>query len=128
MPDLFVPNLLFTSAPRKEGNKWCVELGWPNGNLEHVLDFDSDVDAKAWVKDNSSAWLRKRLVSYPIAYPQTERRKWDNIVTIRSRSLRPSAHWIYANAVAQRHPRTAVQLAVLKRGTGAKICIPTRSV
>jgi hypothetical protein len=33
-----------------------------------------------------------RLACFDTAYPQTQRRKWDNIVSRMSRSLRPSAH------------------------------------
>jgi hypothetical protein len=51
----------FVVLPSKAGGgKHNVWLEWPNGDREQIGDgFDTEVEAKLWVKNDSEAWLAK---------------------------------------------------------------------
>ena len=61
MIDLPVTKLAFTSRPLKSSKKWWLDLVWPDGRAEHVQDFESEAEAKAWIENKSQFWLRKQL-------------------------------------------------------------------
>jgi hypothetical protein len=41
------------------GGKHIVWLYWPDGDVQQVDDFDSEADAKLWIKNDFEAWLKK---------------------------------------------------------------------
>ena len=44
-----------------DGDRWSVEAEWPDGTIELVDTFKTQLDATNWIKTLSEAWLRERV-------------------------------------------------------------------
>ena len=40
-------------------SEWCVAVEWPNGKVQHVNGFDSEVQANGWIRTEGPAWVAK---------------------------------------------------------------------
>jgi hypothetical protein len=43
-----------------DGQRWTVEVEWPDGTIEQVNEFQQHSDATDWISDQSQAWLQDR--------------------------------------------------------------------
>jgi arylsulfatase A-like enzyme len=42
-----------------DGERWHVEVEWPDGTIEQIDAFKADLEGVNWVRSQSEAWLRE---------------------------------------------------------------------
>jgi hypothetical protein len=47
----------FEPQPMESGTDWRVRVTWPDGEVEYILGFQAEAEAKDWIKTNSRQWL-----------------------------------------------------------------------
>jgi hypothetical protein len=43
-----------------DGERWAVEVEWPDGSIEQVDEFQRRTDATDWISNQSKTWLQGR--------------------------------------------------------------------
>ena len=43
-----------------DGQRWVVEVDWPDGTIEQVGEFQRQSEATDWITNQSEAWLQER--------------------------------------------------------------------
>jgi hypothetical protein len=43
-----------------DGQRWMVEVDWPDGTIEQVGEFQHQSEATDWISNQSEAWLQER--------------------------------------------------------------------
>ena len=43
-----------------DGQRWIVEVDWPDGTIEQVGEFQHRSEATDWISNQSEAWLQER--------------------------------------------------------------------
>ena len=43
-----------------DGQRWVVEVDWPDGTIEQVGEFQRQSEAADWITNQSEAWLEER--------------------------------------------------------------------
>ena len=43
-----------------DGQRWVVEVDWPDGTIEQVGEFQRQSEAADWITNQSEAWLQER--------------------------------------------------------------------
>jgi hypothetical protein len=44
-----------------DGQRWRVNVEWPDGTIEQAGEFQQQSDATNWISDHSEAWLQGRI-------------------------------------------------------------------
>jgi hypothetical protein len=53
------PKLEFEPIELKVGSGWYVRVTLPRGRQPQLGNFNTEVEARKWIKRRSSAWLKK---------------------------------------------------------------------
>ena len=43
-----------------DGDQWWVAAIWPDGQVEDIASFDSEVEANEWIAKDFQRWLEQR--------------------------------------------------------------------
>ena len=43
-----------------DGDEWWVAATWPDGQIEDIASFKSELDANAWIAKEFPRWLEQR--------------------------------------------------------------------
>jgi len=52
------PKTKFEPAELKAGTGWCVRLTLPSGRQPQIDGFETEAEARDWIKARSTAWLK----------------------------------------------------------------------
>ncbi len=52
------PKVEFEAVEMKIGAAWFVRLKLPGGRQTRIDGFKSEVEAREWIRDRSTAWLK----------------------------------------------------------------------
>jgi len=58
--DGMAPRTPIFCAVLGDGQRWVVEVDWPDGTIEQVSEFQRQSEAADWITNQSEAWLQER--------------------------------------------------------------------
>jgi hypothetical protein len=58
--DCMTPTKPMFCAVLGDGQRWVVEVDWPDGTIEQVCEFQRQSEATDWITNQSEAWLQER--------------------------------------------------------------------